>query len=307
MRQINQPAGQFVGVEVSVSTLRAACLDETGAVAGLHERRLDAHSTITAQLVDFIGELKTKFGDFRKIGVAVPGLLHQTANRVTVSTNLPEQAEIDFIAEIRTGTGIEAVLENDANAAAYGEFLLGAGRGSREMFYITLGAGVGGALIANGKIWHGASGFAGEFGYLTINSEGARLEDFASAANIVRRVSNRVYQDNTSSLRAMDEKSLTIAAIVQAAIGGDGFSQMMLERTGSYVGTGVASVINLLNVERIVIGGEVMEADNFVLEAITHRAKELSFAPAFEATRIIKGELGAAAPAIGAALLATGR
>lgn len=303
MSEINQQAGKLIGVEVSTSMLKAVCLDGTGQITDLHESLLVRESTISAQLVDFVGNLKDKFGDFGKIGIAVPGLLNRTTKRVTFSANIPEQSEIDFSGEIKANTGIEVFLENDANAAAYGEYILGAGRGSRDMFYVTLGAGVGGAMIIDGKIWHGASGFAGEFGYITINSEGTRLEEVASANNIVRRIRNRVYQDNTSSLRKIDEAAITIADIVDAANKGDDFSQMMLERTGNYVGTGVASVINLLNIEKIVIGGEIMEAENLVLEAVTHRAQELSFEPCFEATQILKGELGGKASAVGVALL----
>jgi predicted NBD/HSP70 family sugar kinase len=96
---------------------------------------------------------------------------------------------------------------------------------------------------------------------------------------------------------------LQISDIVQAANGGDGFSGMMLERTGSYVGTAIANVINLLNIEKIVVGGEVMETGGIVLDAISKSAKELSFKPSFETTRIVAGELGEWATAIGAALL----
>lgn len=305
MSEINQQAGKLVGVEVSTLMLKAVCLDGTGIVTNLHEQLLNGESSISAQLINFVNDLKRQFGDFGKIGIAVPGLLNRTTKRVTFSTNIPEQSETDFAGEIKANTGIEVILENDANAAAYGEYLLGAGRGSCDMFYVTLGTGIGGALILDGKLWHGASGFAGEFGYITINSEGTRLEDVASAANIVRRIKNRVYQDNTSSLRKISEEKITISDIVKAANDGDDFSQMMLERTGNYVGTGVASVINLLNIERIIIGGEIMEAENLVLDAVTHRAQELSFEPGFEATKILKGELGGLASATGAALLST--
>lgn len=303
MSEVNQQAGKLVGVEVSAAIIKAVCLDGTGKVTNFHELLLNSKSVISTQLIDFVNDLKTQFGDFGKIGVAVPGLLNRITNRVTLSTNIPEQAEIDFADEIKANTGIDTILENDANAAAYGEYILGAGRGSRDMFYVTLGAGVGGAIIFGGKLWHGASGFAGEFGYITINSEGTRLEEVASAGNIVRRIKNRVHQDNTSSLRKINEEAITISDIVEAANNGDDFSQMMLERTGTYVGTGVASVINLLNIEKIVIGGEVMQAENLVLEAIIHHARELSFTPCFEATQILKGELDGLASAIGVALL----
>lgn len=303
MSEINQQAGKLVGVEVSATMLKAVCLDGTGKVTNLHEYLLNRESAISNQLTDFVNDLKSRFGDFGKIGIAVPGLLNRNTGRVTFSANIPEQSEIDFAGEIKANTGIEVFLENDANAAAYGEYILGAGRGSRNMFYVTLGDGIGGALIINGKIWHGASGFAGEFGYITINSEGTRLEEVASSKNIVRRIRNRVHQDPTSSLRKINEEKITISDIVKAANAGDDFSQMMLERTGNYVGTGVASVINLLNIEKIIIGGEIMEAENLVLGAITHRAQELSFEPCFEATQILKGELDGLASAVGVALL----
>lgn len=303
MSEINQQAGKLIGIEVSASMLKAVSLDGTGRIADVHKALLSSQSAISAQLIDFVNSLKIKFGDFGKIGVAVPGLLNRTTNRISLSTNIPEQSEIDFAGEIKANAGIDVVLENDANSAAYGEYILGAGRGSRNVFYITLGIGVGGALIIDGKIWRGISGFAGEFGHITINSEGTRLEDVASAKNIVRRIKNRVHQDSTSSLRRIDESAITIADIVEAANNGDDFSQMMLERTGNYVGVGVASVINLLNIEKIVIGGEVMEAENLVLDAITHRAQELSFAPGFEVTQIVKGELDGFASAVGVALL----
>jgi glucokinase len=194
--------------------------------------------------------------------------------------------------------------ENDANAAAYGEYVLGAGRGSHNIFYATLGTGVGGAFIFEGEIWRGAAGFAGEFGYVPINSEGMRLEEVASSANIIRRTRSRFHQDNTSSLVDIDENLMTISDIVTAAVAQDDFAKLMLERTGNYVGTAVASVINLLNIERIIVGGEIMQAGTIVLESIIARARELSFSPSFASTVIAAGELGSNASAAGAALLA---
>ena len=101
-------------------------------------------------------------------------------------------------------------------------------------------------------------------------------------------------------------KEIGLPEIIQAAADEDDFAQLMLERTGTYVGTGIASVINLLNVERVIIGGEIMQAKQLVLDAIVTRARELSFKPAFDSTTIVEGELGSAAAAIGAALLSGG-
>ena len=102
----------------------------------------------------------------------------------------------------------------------------------------------------------------------------------------------------------MAEEEITISAIIAAANKDDDFAQMMLERTGVYVGTAIATVINLLNMEKIVVGGEIMEAKSLVLDAIIERARELSFAPSFDAATIVEGELGEYGAAAGAALLA---
>ncbi len=294
---------KLIGVEVSNSALKAVCINRNGVLTDVYQVATDKNQEPFAQLVNFINELKNKFGGFDKIGIAVPGLVHAQTKRVAFSTFIPEHEQIDFLTELETATGLKITIENDANAAAYGEFLQGAGRDSKSMFYATLGTGIGGALILNGKIWRGASGFAGEFGHIAINSDGVKLEDVASTANIVRRTRSRFHQDQTSSLSKLTEEEIRLSNVVRAAQKEDDFAQMMLERTGTYIGTALAGVINLLNIEKIVVGGEILQAGHLVLDAIIQRARELAFAPSFEATEIVEGELGENAAAVGVALL----
>jgi glucokinase len=181
------------------------------------------------------------------------------------------------------------------------------------MFYITIGQGIGGAIILDGKLWTGSSGFAGEVGHITIDTEGAEclcgnrgcLETVASAPNIVRRANERLNRDSTSSLsRLALNKDFTADDMAREATEGDDFALMMLERTGKYIGTGVASVINLLNIERIVLGGGVMQAREIILNPVIQEAKRRAFQPCFEATQILAASLGADAATIGAAMLA---
>lgn len=299
-----EAAGKRVGIEISSSAYTAVCLGPDDSLVAARRSSADAGQPSAAKVIEFIQLLRDDFGSFERIGIAVPGLVDRDSQRVAFSTNIPEHSDIDLVTEIRSALGCESVIENDANAAAYGEFRLGAGRGSRNIFYATLGSGVGGAFIFDGVIWRGAAGFAGEFGYVPINSEGMRLEEVASTSNIIRRTRSRFHQDSTSSLNKLSEEAISIEAIIAAAGSDDDFAQMMLERTGVYVGTAIASVINLLNIERIVIGGEIMQAKQLVLNAIVERAHELSFAPSFASTTIVEGELAENAAAIGAALLA---
>jgi glucokinase len=294
---------KVIGIEVTGSECIAVCLATDGSVIGAERMQVANPDDSVAEVARFAGELKKKFGPIERIGVAVPGLIRRETSRVAYSARIPSHEGIDIAAKIESATGLKTVLENDANAAAFAEYKLGAGRGSKHMFYATIGTGVGGAFIIDGRIWHGAAGFAGEFGYVAVNSDGMRLEEVSSGENIVRRTRARLHQDNTSSLNRIGEQSLTIDDILGAAVADDDFARLMLERTGNYIGTAVASVINLLNIETIVIGGPTMLAGNVLLNAIIRSARELSFSPSFESTLILAGELGERAGASGAALL----
>jgi glucokinase len=304
MSDMHGLVGRSVGVEVSNTAMTAVCLDADGQVVGTKRAEVDFAQPSSKQAIAFIAGLEADLGEFSSVGVAVPGLIAAGGRSVAFSLHIPEHSGLDLADQIETATGKRTLLENDANAAAFGEFHLGAGRGANNIFYATLGKGVGGAMVFNGKIWRGTAGYAGEFGYIPINSEGVRLEEVASSANVIRRTRSRFYQDSTSSLVDLDEAQLTIADIVAAAEAGDDFAKLMLERTGNYVGTGVACVINLVNIERVIVGGEIMGGKHIILEYIIKRAKELSFGPSFASTLITAGELGTAAAATGAALLA---
>lgn len=299
------PLSPRVGIEICSSTLSAVVLEVDDSIAESRKVQLEPNRPVVEQIVPLIEELKGVTSAFSRVGIAVPGLVDTANRRVAYSANMPENVSVDLVNEINYTTGLEVYIENDANAAAYGEFVLGAGRGSRNMFYATLGEGVGGAFIFGGELWRGAAGFAGEFGYVPINSEGIKLEEVASAANIVRRTKERFYQDSTSSLNSLPNHTITLEAIIAAAEKNDDFAQLMLHRTGSYVGTAIASVINLLNIERIVVGGAIMRAKDVVLAAINERAREITFAPSFASTTIVAGELSDRAAAVGVACLAS--
>jgi len=295
---------KIVGVEVSNSAMNGVLVGDSGKILDTISAQLTKSEEIAPQFVKFINSLQTKFGMFDRVGITVPGLVDRKTQRVTFSSQIPEHENIDFLGELEKVTKLEIYVENDANASAYGEYLFGAGRGNKNLFYVTLGAGIGGAFIFDGKLWRGASGFAGEFGYIAINSDGMKLEEVASSANIIRRTKTRFHQDATSSLNEIGEESITIEDVIREADKGDDFARLMLERTGTFVGTAIAGVINLLNIEKIIIGGDIMQVDNLVLDAVKARAKELSFSPNFNSTEILKGELSIHAAAIGGAMLA---
>ena len=302
----------FIGIHLSGPNLRSAIVSDEGQIIERRELPLDVNRLVP-QVAEIVSELRGIDPNVAAAGIAIPGLVNRQTDRVISSRELPSIVREDLHAELTKATGVRVEIENDANAAAYGEFKVGAGRGSRDMFYITIGEGIGGALILDGKLWTGASGFAGEVGHITIDTEGLEcecgntgcLETLASGPNIVRRARERLFRDGTSSLsRLAVNKQFTAADVAHEANNGDDFAMMMIERTGRYIGTGVASVLNLLNVERIVLGGGVMDAGDLILNPIIHEAKRRAFQPCFEATQIVAATLGEEAATIGAAMLA---
>ena len=296
----------FAGIDVGRTTIRAVLTSGDGNVVLRREANYQPEDLV-AEIAKLVSELREN-SPLKAVGVGIPGLVNRETDRVLISTGLPSAVRGDMHSELMKATGLRIELENDANAAAYGEHKAGAGRDARDLFYIGIGNSIGGAIILDGKLWTGASGCAGEIGHITINTEGIEcacgntgcLETVASAPNIVRRARERLGRDSTSSLSRLG----SVADLATAATNGDDFSIMMIERTGHFIGTAVASVINLLSLERIVLGGAVMEAGDLILKPIIDTAGKRSFQPCFESTKIVAAELGADGVAIGAALLA---
>jgi len=312
MSNPNLSAAAFVGIDLAGPAMRTALVSNDGRVIERCETTMETDELVS-QVAAVVVELRSVNPNIAAVGIAIPGLVNRQTDRVIASRDLPSTVREDLHSEFMEATGLRVEIENDANAAAYGEFVAGAGRGSRDMFYVTIGEGIGGAIILDGKLWTGASGFAGEVGHITIDTEGIQcecgnmgcLETVASGPNIVRRANERLHRDGTSSLSKLAiNKNFTAADLAHEANNGDDFSLMMIERTGKYIGTGVASVLNLLNLERIVLGGGVMDAGDLILNPIIQEAKRRAFQPCFEATQIVAASLGADAVSIGAAMLA---
>ena len=301
----------FAGIDIAPRMMRAVVISAKGEVLGRREVAYQPEN-LFAEFKSLVAGLP-ETGTIKSVGVGIPGLVNRETDRLLISTGLPSMVRDDLHSELMNATGLRVELENDANAAAYGEYKAGAARGASDLFYIGIGDAIGGALILDGKLWVGASGCAGEIGHITIDTEGNEcecgntgcLETVASGPNIVRRALDRLNRDSTSSLSRLGLKeNFTAGDLAREANNGDDFSVMMIQRTGKYIGTAVGSIINLLSIERIVLGGAIMEAGDLILKPIVEEAGKRSFQPCFEATRIVAAELGADGVAIGAALLA---
>jgi glucokinase len=310
----------YIGIDLGGAALKGALVSASGNI--LHEKDAAAETQNPDQVFEQMVEMakylaghKEAGGRAAAIGIGVPGLVNSKTNRIEILPSLPELTRVDVISEMSAQTGLPVVLDNDANAAAYGELQVGAARGRKHVFYVQLGAGIGAGIIIDGTIYRGATGFPGEFGHITIDPEGIEcacgnigcLETICAGPNIVRRTRERLYRDRTSSLSRLAiprNRELTAEDIARAAREGDEMAQVMMERTGMFLGIALAAVINLLNIEMIVMGGGVMEAGDLILKPTVKEARRRAFPHSFNSCEIVIAKLGTSTGLMGAALLA---
>ena len=210
-----------------------------------------------------------------------------------------------------TLTQLPAAIDNDANCATYGEWWLGAARGGRNVVGITIGTGIGGGLILDGKLYHGSSDMAGELGHITIDQMGRRcgcgnygcLEAYASGPAIAERAREALALDVASMLPGMVDGNLTritAQTVYDAAARGDEIAREVVRDTARFLGTGVANLLNIFNPDVVVIAGGVTQAGEALFEPLRAEVRRRAFRSAVQAVRIVAGELPGTAGVVGA-------
>jgi glucokinase len=309
----------YIGLDVG-RTIRGALVSKEGLI--LKQQKIVAEVSdprlFISQLVEMINQLRLSEeaqGRAAAVGIGWAGLVDQNAQRIEVTPNIVDVSAFDLHNEIEQATRLPVVFDNDANVAAYGEWRCGAAFGFDNVFYVTIGTGIGSGLILSGQLQRGSRGFAGEFGHFKIGLEGLEcacgstgcLETLASGPNIVRRVREQLFIDPSFSVSRLArdmEGILTCERVFQAARERDQLAIVVLKETAKVLGAAIASVINLLNVEVIVMGGGVMAAGDLILKYIRKAVQKDAIAPAEHCCNIVPAKLGQDAGIIGAALLA---
>ncbi len=241
------------------------------------------------------------------VGIGSPGPLDTRTGVVILTPNLG-WTDMPLRDRIATALGLPATLDNDANCALAGEAWVGAARGARHAVAFTLGTGIGGGIIVDGRLVHGASDVAGELGHMTIETNGRRcgcgndgcLEAYASGPAIARRAAEAIEAGAESSLRTAPV-AVTAETVFQAAADGDPLALEVVQDTARYLGVGVANLINILNPEVVVICGGVTRAGERLFAPLRREVARRAFRPAVQACRILPGELPGTAGVVGAA------
>jgi len=257
------------------------------------------------------------------IGVGCPGAVDSSKSTIPRSPNLPGWAGLPLKRILGKATGLPVFIANDANAAALGENLFGSGRKAKNLIYITVSTGIGGGIILNGQLYEGAGSVAGEIGHISIVPEGKKcacgkrgcLEAYASGTAIANFVREKLIQQRRSGkikkpsyfplCQRGTKGDLRFGAkeVGLAARAGDKLAAQSYEQAGYYLGIGPANLMDILNPERIVIGGGVLKsAPRAHWQSMIRSAKAHAWPEAFRTTRVVRspllghsGDLGALA------------
>lgn len=250
------------------------------------------------------------FGDVRAIAAAVPATVSRENGIILKSPNLPSLNNFHFSAKLESALDLPCILENDANAAAVGENWLGAAKNFQNLIMVTLGTGVGGGIIIDGKVLRGADGTAGEIGHIPVEPFGAAcgcgsrgcVEQYASATAIVRMAQELLGKYPKSEL---SEKSFSSSMeIYQAGKNGDALALEVFRQQGFYLGIALAGLINVLNPEVIVIGGGAAAAWDLFQPPLIEQIFKSAYTEPASRVKLVRAECGDDAGVLGAARLA---
>ncbi len=300
----------FIGIDIGGTNLRCALVDHKGSIfehrrcASRIEEGRDAFcqrllSEITA-LQDAAGVRGVSVG---AIGIGVPGLIGRNG-MVHSSVNMQPLNGLNLAAYVGGRTGLATVCGNDANVIALGEQRFGAGRGFLSCMVITIGTGLGSGLILDGKLWTGCGGFASEFGHITVDPEGPPcpcgnrgcLEQYVSAGALVRFAGEGLPESTAITLSAKE--------VAELARKGNVAALAAFDQLGYWLGIGLASLSNTLNIQAIIIGGGVSTSFDLLLPALRRTTQQRCFPQIYEGLCIEKALLGDDAGLLGGAALA---
>lgn len=313
---------KLIGIDLGGTTAKFAILTESGDIQQKWSIPTNIEDEGSHIVPDIIASIKHRLGlygmtpsDFIGIGMGTPGTVDKENGTVIGAYNLNWKTLQEIRKPIEEAFGIPFDLDNDANVAALGERWKGAGNNSSDVTLITLGTGVGGGIIAEGHLLHGAAGAAGEIGHITVDPTGfdctcgkrGCLETITSATGIVRLAREMSEEfSGESELKNMidDGQMVTSKDVFDLAKTEDDFALLVVDKVCFYLGLACGNIGNMLNPSDIVIGGGVSAAGEFLIEKVQHYFEEFTFPQVTNSTSIKLAELGNAAGVIGAASLA---
>lgn len=299
-----------IGIDLGGTNLRVALVSAEGEI--VRKIRKTSDERVFETLIESIDELRgADVGEnIAGIGLGVAGLIDRNRGGVFTSPNLRAIEGLDLVHDLKTRFGLPVFIENDANVAALGEKISGAGRGFNNFVLLTLGTGIGGGIIHKGELLD----VSAEVGHMSINADGEKcqcgnigcLENYASARAMISRAISMLEKGQESLLKECCKGSiykLTPEDIYKAALEGDTLSREILREAGKALGVGLANLINILSPEAIILTGGLIGAWNIYVQEAIKEASRRAFKDLVDSVKIIPSSLGDEAGIVGAACL----
>ena len=313
--------GKRIGIDVGGTNVKIALVDEKGKI--IYSNSVPTYAkmgyeytvnNIKQAIKDLMKETNTDSKSIEGIGFDFPGQVDYKTGVVKLAPNIPGWVNVPIAQMIEDEFHIPTRIDNDVRCAALGEMKFGAGQGCENFICITVGTGIGSGLVVNGKLVRGASNAAGEIGHIKLQmndgpicgcGDTGCLEAFASGPSIVAMAQDYIKGGKSTKFRELAgvDNEITPYIVAKAAEEGDPVAKRIFEIVGEYIGIGLTSVINLLNPEKVIIGGGVAEAGDLLLEPIRKTVKERAMVVAGSAVEIVPAQLGNSAGVIGASML----
>ena len=308
----------YLGIDLGGTFIKSAVMTREAEIVGRGKVPTEPGKGVEALIARTVAaagaaveDAAVKMDGIRAIGLAAAGIVLVDEGIVVTSPNIPEWRDVPLRNLLARRTGLPVVIENDANAAAWGEYWLGAGRDIESMVMLTLGTGIGGGIIVDGELLRGAHGAGAELGHIAIELEGGRrcgcgntgcLETLASANGTVRRLVDgiRAGAECRLSERVLAGEEVTSKEIYECAVAGDAYCRGIIHETGRYLGVGIGILMVTLDMEKVVLAGGLAAAGTMLLDGIREEFPRRMYPYMAERLEVVFAELGNDAGVIGA-------
>ena len=309
-----------IGVDIGGTNVKIALVDEKGIIAysnSVPTRAEMGYEYTIQNIINTIKEsLKESNNDIANIGgigFGLPGQIDSMNGVVRLLPNIPGWVEVPLAKIVQSEFNVPVKLDNDVRVATLGELNFGAGKGCQNLVCITVGTGVGSGIVLNGQLVRGASMTAGELGHVIVEKDngqicgcGARgcLEAYASGPSVVKMAKDYIAGGKSTKFKEIAQgNEITPFMVYEAAKQGDAVAKQIFNIVGEYLGVALVSVVNLLNPEKIIVGGGVGQAGDLILNPVREAIQRRCIPTSAAAVEVVQAQLGESAGVVGASIL----
>ena len=280
----------YAGIDIGGTTIKGAIISDEG--EWLHFSRIETAKTREVIVVDLVSLLRllaesqqVALKGIHAVGIGTAGSIDRENGKIFSIPNIPSLSDFPLATRLQERTGIQVLLENDAKVAVEAEIWKGKGSLYKNWIFLALGTGIGGGIVINGELYTGQHGSAAEFGHVSIKFDGIQcpcgssgcLEQYASAGAVVRMAREHLVLHPDSTLNSYTGKNpITAEAVYTEARNGDNCASEVMQMTASYLGIGIANLVNIFNPEAVIIGGGLSGAHEMLLPIIRETVNQRS-------------------------------